>query len=148
MRSIVWRKENTATISYLWNMVVVVSWFVPVLLHLGQDGLPTLMEQWIHNYTWEYQRNMLGHLSMNWILKENGDKIPSSCSDQQLLESRLSVEAGAEAQGVAAPLSVGACYMAEVHPRLRDLFTSEKSTHCPHWFALTSPVSGGLDKML
>ncbi len=38
-------------LSHLWNMVVVVSWLGPVLLHLGQDGLPSLMEQWILNYT-------------------------------------------------------------------------------------------------
>ncbi len=33
-------------------MVVVVSWLGPVLLHLGQDSLPSLMEQWILNYTY------------------------------------------------------------------------------------------------
>ncbi len=37
--------------SHLWNMVVVVSWLGPVMLHLGQDSLPSLMEQWILNYT-------------------------------------------------------------------------------------------------
>ncbi len=43
------RKEHTLRsslriLSHLWNMVVVVSWLGPVLLHLGQDSLPSLME--------------------------------------------------------------------------------------------------------
>ncbi len=33
-------------LSHLWSMVVVVSWLGPVLLHLGQDILPSLMEPW------------------------------------------------------------------------------------------------------
>ncbi len=37
-------------LSHLWNMVVAVSWLGPVLLHLGQDSLQSLMEQWILNY--------------------------------------------------------------------------------------------------
>ncbi len=48
----VWRKKNTAF--HHKNLIpsvkhgggtVVVSWFGPVLLHLGQDGLPSFMEQ-------------------------------------------------------------------------------------------------------
>ncbi len=47
----VWRKKDTAflrTLSHLWNLVVV-SWVWPVLLHLGQDGLTSLMNDafWI-----------------------------------------------------------------------------------------------------
>ncbi len=38
-------------LSHLRNMVVVVSWLGPVLLHLGQDSLQSLMEQLILNYT-------------------------------------------------------------------------------------------------
>ncbi len=52
MRSYYVRRKNTLhsslrILSHLWNMVVVVSWLGPVLLHLGQDSLPSLMEQWI-----------------------------------------------------------------------------------------------------
>ncbi len=43
--------SSIRTLAHLWNMVVVGSWFGPVLLHLSQDGLPSLMEQWILNYT-------------------------------------------------------------------------------------------------
>ncbi len=54
--AIMFREKNTLhsslrILSHLWNMVVVVSWLGPVLLHLGQDSLPSLMEQWILNYT-------------------------------------------------------------------------------------------------
>ncbi len=37
-------------LSHLWNMVVVVSWLA-LFAASGQDGLPSLMEQWILNYT-------------------------------------------------------------------------------------------------
>lgn len=71
----VWRKKtlhsSIRTLSHLWNMVVVVSWFGSVLLHLVQDGLPSLMEQWIKNYTSEFWRKMSGHLSENWISRES-----------------------------------------------------------------------------
>ncbi len=51
--AIMFREKNTLhsslrILSHLWNMVVVVSWLGPVLLHLG---LPSLMEQWILNHT-------------------------------------------------------------------------------------------------
>ncbi len=54
--AIMFREKNTLhsslrILSHRWNMVVVVSWLGPVLLHLGQDSLPSLMEQWILNYT-------------------------------------------------------------------------------------------------
>ncbi len=54
--AIMFREKNTLhsslrILSDLWNMVVVVLWVWPVLLHLGQDSLPSLMGQWILNYT-------------------------------------------------------------------------------------------------
>ncbi len=54
--SIMFGEKNTLhsslrILSHLWNMVVVVWWLGPVLLHLGQDSLPSSMEQWILNYT-------------------------------------------------------------------------------------------------
>ncbi len=37
-------RSSLRILSHLWNMVVVVSWLGPVLLYLGQDSLPSLME--------------------------------------------------------------------------------------------------------
>ncbi len=62
------REKNTLhsslrILSHLWNMVVVVSWLGPVLLHLGQDSLPSLMEQWILNYTSKFSIFMYNRVS-------------------------------------------------------------------------------------
>ncbi len=46
-------------VSHLWNMVVVVAWLGPVLLHLGQGSLPSLMEQWILSYTSKFYSKRL-----------------------------------------------------------------------------------------
>ncbi len=62
-------------VTRLWNMVVVVSWLGPVLLHLGQDSLPSLMEQWILNYTSKFWRKTSGYLFKNRVSRERG-----SCS--------------------------------------------------------------------
>ncbi len=62
-------------VSRLWNMVVVVSWLGPVLLNLGQDSLPSLMEQWILNYTSKFWRKTSEYLFKNRVSRERG-----SCS--------------------------------------------------------------------
>ncbi len=38
-------EDSLRILSHWWNMVAVVSWLGPVLLNLGQEGLPSLMEQ-------------------------------------------------------------------------------------------------------
>ncbi len=78
--AIIFGEKNTLhsslrILSHLWNMVVVVSWLGPVLLHLGQDSLPSLIEQWILNYTSKFERKTSEHLFKNRVSKERG-----SCS--------------------------------------------------------------------
>ncbi len=80
IEAIMLREKNTLhsslrILSRLWNMVVVVSWLGPVLLHLGQDSLPSLMEQWILNYTSKFGRKTSGYLFNNRVSRERG-----SCS--------------------------------------------------------------------
>lgn len=45
------KNTNVRTFSQLWNMVVALLWFGPVLLHLNHRSLPSLLERYILSVT-------------------------------------------------------------------------------------------------
>ncbi len=73
-------------VSHLWNMVVVVvSWLGPVLLHLGQGSLPSLMEQWILSYTSKFYSKTSGHLFKNRVSRERGSCTKTTTPSTQVI---------------------------------------------------------------
>lgn len=62
--------SSIRTLSLLWNMEMVFEGRIgPVLLQLGQDSLPSLLEEFSMNYTSEFERKMSGSLAGNYIFE-------------------------------------------------------------------------------
>lgn len=93
------------TLSYLWNMVVLVSCFGPVLLHPGQDDLPSLYVciwacRFSSIWVWIYTAKSIqwGQIAAPWLTEPQALSVwgvPFS-ADQQDQALRLSTEGCAE----------------------------------------------------
>ncbi len=101
MRSITFgKKEKTLHSSirnlyHLWNMVVVVSWFGTVLLHLGQDDLPSLMNSELYQQILkENIRTSVPELSLKrkWAMQQDNDpKHTSHFTREWLKKNKVNV---------------------------------------------------------
>ncbi|KAK3507061.1 hypothetical protein QTP70_003869 [Hemibagrus guttatus] len=61
---------------------------------------------------------------------------------------RLSVEAGAEAQGVGSPFTGGGKHLADFQPCGSGSVHHQESTHCPLWYSLSHSAPLVLDALV
>lgn len=66
--------SGITTLSHLWNMVVVESWFGSELLILYNDNLLSLMEPLFLIDMRNFDMKTFGHLSLIWIPRDGGYK--------------------------------------------------------------------------